>query len=1075
MNKSYSDPIKILPKLVKSVARGSCVLFLGTDVSYNTHDWIGPPTRAELTIALAHKYDWVSSEQKLHFATEEFLSRDPANLHELVTFVREHILTCSRPGPLHRLIVDLGFDAVVTNGYDSLVEMAMQEAGRRMLQVVGDAEIAYAGSKEEVIVIHLAGITDRPESLVLTYEDQIKVENRLSEKLQAVRGWCALRPLLFVGWDPEDDGFRRLYYAATENLGRHRRQNYLVWLNPSRRAGAFCNRYNVEIISAEPLSFLNALDRLVQQAHTLQPGYRPGGIVGKLPYKFLDYYTPKDRDIFCGREVEAPLVYRIALSYPLLTLFGQSGVGKTSLLLAGIVPLLSREGYNYAYIRALGDPLQAIREGVCRALGIEYSVGDTLLDFFRQALGAKGRLVVILDQFEELFIRSSKQTRRQFWRELGTCVGLVSPEVRFILSLREDYLADLDEARHPLDEGESAPIPTILRNSYRLTSLDVDTAYLAIVEPARRARCTVEPQLADVLLGRIEMPDRPATEPRSVWSLVEVDGMVPPPSLQIVMDCLYRQALDIAGHYPPAPGTAGRGWPPPRLTLTLDLYQSLSGARKILADYVSGALDRVPQMTGDRAMAQILLKVMVTSQATKAALNDAEMMAEIGEVDPHFDPKDGQAVDCLRDTRKALVNLRLVRSFKVGGSVLYELAHDHMATEIATWISEGEMQTKLTRELLRREMQSWHSLGKLIELTSFKLIHEEREKLRRLTSSELELLFRSALDAGHEIAYWFKRAYEGGAPADEIAVTGLKDENFRVRAAAVAALEQSENRFFEPIIEMLKDDYPQVRVAAIHALERLQPDGVWRKHLVHECYVPEGSFIMGDDSGNENERPAHELYLQAFYIAKYQVTNAEFKRHADDIGRFFPIPEGKANHPVVNVNWYDAQGYAKWAGMRLLTEAEWEKAASWVEKYVKNGEQRNGVLEERGRKRVYPYGDEFDQSKCSTAESSLHDTTPVGKYSPEGDSSYGCADMAGNVWEWTSSLYKNYPYQKDDGREDPDASGNRMIRGGSSFVNAGSVRSASRSSCAPDYAEYDNGCRFGVGTVSDRPSSPHTE
>ena len=129
---------------------------------------------------------------------------------------------------------------------------------------------------------------------------------------------------------------------------------------------------------------------------------------------------------------------------------------------------------------------------------------------------------------------------------------------------------------------------------------------------------------------------------------------------------------------------------------------------------------------------------------------------------------------------------------------------------------------------------------------------------------------------------------------------------------------------------MLADLYPQPRVAAIHALEKLQPTGEWRKHLKYECYVPAGPFIMGDDkSDQEDERPAHEVNLEAFYIGKYPVTNADYKRYMDDVQQPWEIPAGKDDHPVTSVTWYQSRNYARWASMRLLTEAEWEKAASW--------------------------------------------------------------------------------------------------------------------------------------------------
>ena len=96
-------------------------------------------------------------------------------------------------------------------------------------------------------------------------------------------------------------------------------------------------------------------------------------------------------------------------------------------------------------------------------------------------------------------------------------------------------------------------------------------------------------------------------------------------------------------------------------------------------------------------------------------------------------------------------------------------------------------------------------------------------------------------------------------------------------------------------------------------------------------------------------------------------------------------PDELRDHPVVYVSWRDCVAYAEWAGVRLLTEQEWEKAARGIDG------------------RVYPWGDEFDSARCNTYESGIGATTPVGRYSPGGDSPCGCADMAGNVWEWTAS------------------------------------------------------------------------
>lgn len=268
-------------------------------------------------------------------------------------------------------------------------------------------------------------------------------------------------------------------------------------------------------------------------------------------------------------------------------------------------------------------------------------------------------------------------------------------------------------------------------------------------------------------------------------------------------------------------------------------------------------------------------------------------------------------------------------------------------------------------------------------------------------------------------------------------------------------------------------------------------------------HVPAGEFLMGStkdqitaalalcnqynnnecaQSAFDDERDAHTISTAAYWIGKTEITNAQFKRFIDDKGYSTDVywkTDGKIdpglnwrtenkvtqpdcwenkdfngdNQPVVCVSWYEALAYTKWLSqktgltVRLPSEAEWEKAA-------------------RGTKgQIYPWGNDFDgtrlnycDSNCTydwkdkTVNDGYANTAPVGSF-PGGASPYGALDMAGNVWEWNSSIYKEYPYDTTDGREDLETPESRLLRGGSWIGTPYVVRGAYRNR---NYAENRN-------------------
>jgi formylglycine-generating enzyme required for sulfatase activity len=209
-----------------------------------------------------------------------------------------------------------------------------------------------------------------------------------------------------------------------------------------------------------------------------------------------------------------------------------------------------------------------------------------------------------------------------------------------------------------------------------------------------------------------------------------------------------------------------------------------------------------------------------------------------------------------------------------------------------------------------------------------------------------------------------------------------------------------------------------------------------------------GSDPAEDPNATMSEQPQHDLWLSAFEIAKYPVTNRQYSQFLNAVRHPPPshwqsktFKPGTDEHPVTSVSWHDAVQFCRWAGVRLASEAEWEKAARGLD----------GML--------YPWGSSRPSEYLCNHANLIGATVPVTSY-PQGQSPFQLFNMVGNTWEWTLSIPDRYPYEPDDGREQlrhPDE--RRVLRGGAYDSNISLVRCASRRFEAPKFYAPNIGFR----------------
>lgn len=471
------------------------------------------------------------------------------------------------------------------------------------------------------------------------------------------------------------------------------------------------------------------------------------------PYKFFDYFAEKDYAKFAGRESDiAEVVARITRDRTFV-LYGRSGLGKTSLLLAGVFPALRARGFEPLRVRALGNALLDVRNAVAERLGLPRTDDDRgdLYELLKTvASSGPAGIVLVCDQFEEFFIRQRQQPadRRAFVQQIGRVIDDPLLPVRVVFSLREDYIAEMDEFRTSL--------PEILGNTYRLLPLTAFGARQAIIAPLINAGIKYDQRLV-VRLVDLLAPD------------------FDPLLLQIACTEVYRESV----------GRQGKGG----LALTEADLDALGGLDGLFGRYLASAIRQLPK--GYILLGRAILDALITLEDTKRAVTIDSLMQN---------DAFNASVDEISLVLRCLENQRLVRMDRRGERDWYELSHERLVKSILDWFRNDPdfSNFRTARDLIANATRS-DSFRDQLELLLGEgqikdFITPYRERLR-LNEIQREFMFWSAVYRRlDDVEYWARKF--DPAKAVDIVLKLMSDARVEARlGAAVAArsLGASEN------------------------------------------------------------------------------------------------------------------------------------------------------------------------------------------------------------------------------------------------------------------------------------------
>ncbi len=779
-----------------------------------------------------------------------------------------------------------------------------------------------------------------------------------------------------------------------------------------------------------------------------------------LPFRHLESLTELDRGRLHGREADLAMLTEHVLFRRSVIYTAASGVGKTSLLRAGLVPRLEALGVHPIYVRCRGSSAAAIAVAIHPAAT---TIAEAVISWHQQT---GGKLVLVLDQLESALAEASP--RSDLVRDvLGFEAWPANADICVVLTIREDYLARLVARTQEIEPG----VPIL-----RLPPLGPGGARDAIVAPLTEARLAIEPELLETLLADLQRAAA-VLGPEMGWGS---SPAVYPPHLQLACSVLY-EALE--------PGSA---------LMSLADYRRLGGFDAIVGEHLERVLD-TELADGRDVIARDLFVALVTTAHERAMRPETELVEIVG------------ARHGAHEVRAVLEALRsrglLVRVRDTGGEPGWELVHDSLVPRVLAWLDRRDLDRRRAIELVRyhlrrsrpgapsllgraelRELalypdaiaeldEEWHKRGDVDEAwTPSRLVDRSRQALRRRLATGVTLLaalasfasvgfYRSHVESVHSeheaslrnrdlgrfmlslepfdwdpalqqsrsVAAsmvsglsWQLRAPDdddptspGVAYADELLV------RHEPRVEALARVEEVEARGGPAFLVISRGEctpsvVPLRQLPGYAKRELIAPVLHVRIPTCHATIVdtvsiPAGSFLFGGlgeppptvIAKDPSLPPEQRVQLPAFRVDRTEVTNAAYAQLAEMAAFTGVAPPIYPNtdelgtpdaprHPVTGLDWTEAHAYCRFLGKQLPTSRHYTRA-------LRGGELLPDGTANPAPRRNFPWGVDRRPGAIKVIGVGDPGVADVGSY-PADRSVEGVLDLAGNVAEWGSSV-----------------------------------------------------------------------